>query len=212
MQKKAIADELDSYRDKINLAKSNLSGRTATVDAREREIRNAEERLAALRGDVEAAEAEMKRLDLAIAERGDVEGELALAEGKLTELRNDQATKLAVLGTLANKIDRQRSLAEEDQQGLLTLQSGMQTTEERLGERQAEIEDAEERLAGLVAEADQSEARLTVVQQEIEASQASLELRRPRPSIAVRPNSSRSKTASSRFERSAARSRPCWPD
>jgi|GEM_PF-2130391 len=175
-QKAGALEELRGYQEKINLAKSSLSGRNATLDAREREIRKADERLTALKGDVEAAEAEIDRLDLAIAERGDADGELTEVESKLAGLRSEQATKLAILGTLAGKIESQRSLAEQDHQGLMTLRSGMETTERHLGERQADIERAEEKLVGLAAKTDQSEERLTVIQQEIEASKAALDL------------------------------------
>ena len=164
-RRRAQADaELRDYQERINLAKSSLSGRTATLAAREREIVKADDRLAALPRDIDQAETEFDVLSSALMERDEV-------EGALIALRNEQATKLAVLGSLAGKIDRQR---DDMDKASKALQSEFEMKEGELKQRQAELAGADERLGVLNGEIERSKAHLASLQQEIKTREGDL--------------------------------------
>ncbi len=166
-KKAALAEELDSYRSKINLAKSNLSGRIATLEARKREISGADEQLTGLRTEIEAAEADLKQLTGAIAERNAATDEFSALQGKLSGLQNEHAKKLALLGSLAAKAERQRDSVDENQKGL-------ETTENELSERSAELASVTGRLADLKSEIGQSKEQLLTLESEIDTGKRRL--------------------------------------
>ncbi|MEM9439319.1 MAG: OmpA family protein [Pseudomonadota bacterium] len=170
--------ELKNYRHRINLARSELSGKTAMLAARERELAGADQQLGEMNNAISAADREIQRRDQALAERAEADSELAAVQEKLAAARNEQATTLAILGTLANKIGRQRDRADQNQQTLMTLRSGIQTTEGRLSEREAELGSAEQRLSALRKEIGITENELATLQKDSETTASSLALRK----------------------------------
>ena len=144
-QRAALAAELGDYRQRINQARSVLSGRTATVVARERDIARAEARLAELEHDISLSSAALRDLNATIAKRDRVERDLAELESRLSALRGEHATKLAVIGSLASKVERQRDNASQElmarEQAITTLQSDFAVAEQELNDDLAELQD-----------------------------------------------------------------------
>ena len=141
--------ELEGYRQRINLARSELSGKTATIAARERELANLAEELSFVD--------EARGLEAAIvAERQAVEERRAKASAELEGYRqriNLARSELNVKN--ASIVARERELANlaeelsfvEEARGLeATIVAERQTIEERRAKASAELEDYRHRI------------------------------------------------------------------
>ncbi|MGI9437719.1 MAG: OmpA family protein [Geminicoccaceae bacterium] len=184
-QQAKFAKQLDGYRRKVNLARSGLSGRTATLAARDREIVKAEERLTALGGEIQSAEAALGELNRALVKRDEVERALAAGESRLGSLRNDLTTRLAVLGSLDSKVEKQRDVAGRElaagEEALLALGNRIETRQRDLAAVTTELETrtrdlatAEQRLAETEGERDKTKTVLAGLLQQRDREVAAL--------------------------------------
>ncbi len=141
-QKAALTEQLSSYREKVNLARSELSGKTAMLGARKRELARAADRLTLL-GEAEDFEA------LLDERRAQASADLQDYQHRINLARSELSGKTATIGVRERelaKLAKQLSFVDEAEDLEAAIIAERQAVDDRRAKASAELQDYRQRI------------------------------------------------------------------